>query len=385
MKAVAAASWFDGERYHDSPVTIVFDGGMIADLLPGEHELGEETIRCACATPGLVDAHCHLFLDGGELDARRRIEYLDAPVEQMMTVARANVARTLERGITLVRDAGDRYGINHAVRNESRRLEVRSAGLALRRPRRYGAFMAREVETIDEARTAVSEIAAAADDLKIIQTGIIDFESGAVKGGPQFDLETLREIVRCAHSFGLRTFAHCSGADGIEVAVNAGVDSIEHGFFINESLLRRMAEQGTAWVPTFSPVHFQAQRPEVAGWNAATARKLAAIVDAHREQVARAAQLGVNLVAGSDAGSPGVEHGAGLIDELFHFLDCGLTLEQTLRAATSRPRQLWNAPAAEIRAGSPVNLALFAGDPFRDPRCLRGPVQALRGNMSGPY
>ena len=378
MKAVVAASWFDGERYHASPVTIVFDGDRIADLRAGVHEVAGETIRCACATPGLVDAHCHLFLDGGELDARRRVEYLEAPPERMMAVARANVARTLACGITLVRDAGDRYGINHAVRNETSGLEVRSAGVALRRPRRYGAFMAREVATMDEARAAVGEIAVAADDLKIIQTGIIDFDSGTVKGGPQFDLETLREIVRCAHAFGLRTFAHCSGADGIEIAVAAGVDSIEHGFFITEGLLRRMADQGTAWVPTFSPVHFQAQRPETAGWNADTVRKLAAIVDAHREHVARAAQLGVNLVAGSDAGSPGVEHGAGLIDELFHFLDCGLTMAQALHAATSRPRRLWDVPAADIRAGNPVNLALFAGDPFRDPRCLRGPVQAVR-------
>ncbi len=378
MKTIAAASWFDGERHHDSPVMLVVDRGRIVELREAGPAAAAPDERYAFLMPGLVEAHCHLFLDGGELDFGARTHYLDAPLDTMLEVAHANVARTLAQGVTLARDAGDRYGVNHAMRAESRALEVRSAGVALRRPKRYGAFMAREVASLDDALAAVREFAASADDLKIIQTGIIDFESGTVKGGPQFALDELRRIVGLAHDLGLRTFAHCSGTEGIDVAVRAGVDSIEHGFFITEAILRRMAGQGTAWVPTFSPVDFQWRRPELAGWSPPTVAKLRAILDSHREHVALAAHLGVNLVAGSDAGSPGVEHGAGLIAELNHFLDCGLTMEQTLRAASSLPRRLWGGPAAEIRCGAAANLALFDADPFRDRAHLSRVAGVLR-------
>lgn len=393
MKSIAADAWFDGEGYHATPILLRIDRGRIVELReggfadwnrataaattvpattvptapPSTGEDGSTVHRCACLMPGLVEAHAHFFLDGGELDFAQRNRYLDSPPAAMLEIARANVRRTLARGITLARDAGDRFGVNHAIRAESKSLRVRSPGIALRRPKRYGAFMAREVSDLREALAAVHDIAAAgADDLKIIQTGIIDFESGSVKGAPQFELDELRTIVALAHELGLRSFAHCSGTEGIDVAVRAGVDSIEHGFFMTGEILLRMADQGTAWVPTFSPVHFQWQRPELAGWKAQTVAKLRAILDSHREHVALAARLGVHLVAGSDAGSPGVEHGAGLIAELNHFLDCGMTMAQALRAASSLPRRLWGVEPAQIRIGAAVDLTLFDADPFHD-------------------
>lgn len=370
MKSLVAARHFDGERYHAEPVTVVIDGGRIVDVLDGEQAVGDSLGRHAFVMPSLVEGHCHLFLNGADRDLARRAEYLEAPLERMMTTARENVARSLAHGVTLVRDAGDRYGVNHRMRAESPVCAVRSAGIALRRPKRYGAFMAREVATLEEVRAAVHELAASADDLKIIQTGIIDFDAGVVKGAPQFDLEALSLIVRQAHDAGIKTFAHCSGTEGIQVAVDAGVDSIEHGFFMTKEILHKMAAQGTAWVPTFSPVDFQWRQPAVVGWTDDTVAKLRAILDAHRDHVAMAAEMGVNLVAGSDAGSLGVDHGRGLIDEIFHFLDCGMPMEQALQAASTRPRRLWGAEPANISIGHRANLIIMAADPFTDCHAL---------------
>src|ERR1019366_3286367 len=98
--------------------------------------------------------------------------------------------------------------------------------------------------------------------------------------------------------------------------------------------------------------------------------------DSHTEHVALAAQIGVNLIAGSDAGSPGVEHGKSLVDEIFHFRRCGVSMEQALRSATSRPRELWGAPSADIRKGSRADMIVLAGDPFIDSEYLRH-VQAV--------
>ncbi len=377
MKTLIAKSWFDGTSYHKAePVTLIVEGDRIKDLIPGTHSMTGEAEICEFVMPGLAEGHCHLFLDGRELDYRKRTEYLDAPIEQMMQVARDNVQRHLACGVTLVRDAGDRFGVNHRVRDETRSLDVRSAGAGLRRAKRYGSFIAQEVDTRDDIRVAVRELAKSSADAKIIQTGIIDFASGTVKGTPQFNLEDLTFLVACAHGAGMKTFAHCSGTEGIRIAVAAGVDSIEHGFFMTRDLLSRMAGQGTAWVPTFSPVHFQWEVPEAAGWSQETVARLSGILDSHAEHVALAAQIGVNLVAGSDAGSPGVEHGSSLVDEIFHFLSCGIAMERALRSATSRPRELWGAPSADIRKGGRADMIVLAGDPFVDSVHLRH-VQAV--------
>jgi imidazolonepropionase-like amidohydrolase len=382
--AIVAASYFDGEKYFpDGPYTMVVENGDITDVAAGDFSdaLEKRKIpvrRAPFLMPGLVEAHCHLFLDGGQLEFQVRSEYLNATSDEMQEVARANVAANLAAGVTLVVDAGDRYGINHAIRSESRTVTVRSAGLGLRRPGRYGSFMAREVAGHAEIEAAVREIGKTADELKVILTGIIDFEAGGVKGKPQFNEEELRLIVSLARRQGLRTFVHCSGIDGLETAVAAGVDSIEHGFFMTREVLQGMAEQGIAWVPTFSPVHFQWQHPEIAGWNGQTVANLRRILDSHLEHVGLAAELGVPLIAGSDAGSHGVRHGQSLIDELDFFARAGLPMEDILRAATSLPRQRWGVAPARLAAGQQAECVALAGSPFDDPVHLHHLVEVFR-------
>jgi imidazolonepropionase-like amidohydrolase len=381
---VRARSYFDGEELHaaaEGPFLIAISDGIIESIAPRAAD-AQADVEAPFVMPGLVEAHAHLFLDGGELDPGRRSDYLNAGVPEMMETARANVARSERAGITLIRDAGDRYGINHAIRDEQRReragVTVRSPGLGVKRPKRYGGFMARDVEPGGDIEAIVGDIAATADDVKIILTGIIDFASGSVKGAPQFDEAELRAIVAAAHARGRRSFAHCSGLEGLEVAVSAGVDSIEHGFFMTRDILRHMAEKGIAWVPTFSPVHFQWAHPEIAGWDAAAIANLRRILDSHLEHVAIAHALGIELVAGSDAGSPGVVHGVALIDELFHFLEAGIPMRDVLRSATSRPRRLWDLPAVNIRPGNAAELAIFDQSPFIDPTGLRGTSARLQ-------
>lgn len=365
QQAIITDSYFDGQDYQDNgPYTLIVDKGVITKIIPGSHGIEGETHHHRFVMPGMVESHCHLFLDGAELDLSVRNNYLKVPAEQMLEVATANTAQSLAAGITLIRDAGDQYGINHRIRDRVQSPVIRSAGLALRRPKRYGSFMAREVGSGREIIAAVREIAETADDLKIIETGIIDFAEGCVKGEPQFDLSALSLIVYTARECGLKTFAHCSGAEGIDVAIQAGVDSIEHGFFITPDQIGQLADRGIAWVPTFSPVDFQWQRPGLVGWDADTVANLSNILDGHYRSVAMAGDKGVNLVAGSDAGSMGVVHGKALIDELFFFLRAGLSMTQVLRSVTSVPRKLWQAESADIRVGNKVDIVALAESPF---------------------
>jgi len=375
---IRTKSYFDGDAYHPEnggPYLIAVREGRI-DFLALDSADAPVTATAEFVMPGLVDAHVHIFLDGGELDLEKRNAYLKAGHDEMMEVARHNVARTPCSGVTLARDAGDRHGINHGIREELRKdpaavMSLRSAGMGVKRAKRYGSFIARDVGPIEEIPGVIQELAATGDDVKVILTGIIDFEAGAVKGAPQFNTEELQCIVGEARRMGRKTLAHCSGEEGLKVAVAAGVGSIEHGFFMTRELLPRMADKGIAWVPTFSPVHFQWARPEVAGWSEATIGNLRRILDSHLEHVALAYKVGAEIVAGSDAGSPGVKHGEALIDELFHFLAAGLPMEEVLRSATSRPRRLWNMPSTNIEKGSRAELVLFDSSPFADPHSLR--------------
>jgi len=377
-------SYFDGERHRDAgPYRIEVEDGVIARIERGrpgrlDRTAGGQVVHAPFVMPGLVEAHCHLFLDGGELDLEKRKQYLSASRDQMLGVGRRSLGENLAAGVTLIRDAGDIHGINHQLRgalshqhDNAVAPDLRSPGCALRKAGRYGSFMALETTDAQSIVQTIRQLAPAADDLKILLTGIIDFEKGQMKGEPQFDLSEARLIVAVAREYGLKTFAHCSGLDGLRIAVKAGIDSVEHGFFMDRQMIAAMADQRIAWVPTFSPVWFQFEHPQYCGWNAASVARLREILDRHFEHVAAASDAGVPIVAGSDAGSYGVPHGQGLIAELFFQRRAGMPLEKVLASATSTPRKLWGRPPADIVPGNEINLLAMDGSPFDSLENLR--------------
>lgn len=375
MTTLTVGSYFDGERHHDrGPYALRFDGAVLRAIEPAAPDT---PLDAAFAMPSLVEAHAHLFLDGGLLDLPARAEAMKADRDAMLATARRSLTQARSAGVGLVRDVGDRWGINHQLRDETAGgpgIRVRSCGVALRRPGRYGGFMGREVADDEAIRTAVDEIAERGDDVKVLLTGIIDFAKGTVPGTPQFDADAVRLITGRARTHGRPTLAHCSGAAGLEVAVAGGIGSVEHGFFMTRAILERMAGDGIAWVPTFAPVAFQGARPEYAGWPPETVAVIDGIVARHREHMALAHALGVPVLCGTDAGSHGVEHGRAMIDEMMVLLGCGLPMEAVLRAATALPRRLWGAPANDVVPGASPDLLLLAGSPFDDPEALRAPL-----------
>jgi imidazolonepropionase-like amidohydrolase len=394
---IVTGSYFDGTCHRDhGPYTVEIVDGVIETIHRGDsgqaiaalnfraHGEASRVIHAPFVLPGLVEAHCHLFLDGAELDVQKRRDYLNASLDEMLAVGRRSLAQNLDAGITLIRDAGDLHGVNTRLKAELAgqggvHPDLRSPGRALRKTGRYGSFMAVEASDTNSIVRTIFELAATADDLKVLLTGIIDFEKGCMKGGLQFDLPEAKLIERLARELGLRTYAHCSGIEGLRVAVEAGIQSIEHGFFMEREILQAMLEGGIAWVPTFSPVHFQHARPELAGWNAQTVAGLWRILENHFQHVALAARMGVLVVAGSDAGSYGVPHGRGLIDELFFQHHAGMPLEKVLASATSVPRRAWGCASADIVPGNPANLTVLEGSPFRDTANLRRVRCVIRG------
>jgi len=372
--AVVCAEWFDGERRHAGPATMKIADGRLVGVAAGDHgealaAQGWPVQRHAFVMPGLVDAHVHLFLDGAPTDAALRSAHLKQEVAQLADAARGSARRNLAAGVTLVRDAGDRHGINNRVRDEARDAaagmsRVRSGGLGIKRAKRYGAFMATDVEDADSIRGSVARLAASNDEIKLILSGIIDFDAGAVTDEPQFDAEAASLVVATAHACGRKVFAHCSGVKGLDVAVAAGVDAIEHGFFMTAEHLARMRDLDLAWTPTFCPVHFQWAHPEAVGWSPNTVGNLRRILDQHAEHVRLASEFGVRLLLGTDAGSMGVVHGDAVAQEADRFQEAGLPVAAVLRAATQTPRRHFDHPAALLAVGVAWEALALSASPF---------------------
>ena len=386
---VATEGSFDGERYCAGPLTLHLDGGRIREVSTGDYGgafegRGVRVVRGAFVMPGFVDAHVHLLLHGVPVDGPSRAAHAKQPVEALLEAARASARQSLRYGVCHVRDAGDRYAINDMIRDEvaggaTGMTKVYSAGIGLKRPKQYGAFIGLDVTDRASIIAAVTERNVRADAIKIVLTGLIDFERGAVTDEPQFATEEAALIVNAAHRCGKPTLAHCSGLKGLEVAAEARVASIEHGFFMSRAMLALMCERRIAWTPTFCPVHFQWACPQACGWSQAAVSNLRRILDAHREHLRLAHEMGVELLLGTDAGSMGVEHGKAVTQEIRHYVEAGLPLEAALKAATTTNRRHLGLPDARIAPCNRFEALLFEESPFAKLSALESPCRIWSG------
>jgi imidazolonepropionase-like amidohydrolase len=177
-------------------------------------------------------------------------------------------------------------------------------------------------------------VAGGADRIKLLVSGIINFKEGQVTVPPQMPVDEVLALVEAARSNGRQTFAHASGTEGVENSIEGGVNTVEHGFFITEDQLMKMRDRQIAWVPTFAPVQLQIDRAADLGWDDVVVGHLKRIIESHQQMLRRAHELGVSIVAGSDAGSCGVPHGVGFIEELCHMERAGVPPMAVLCAAT---------------------------------------------------
>ncbi|MCG3118542.1 MAG: hypothetical protein ALAOOOJD_00762 [bacterium] len=309
-------------------------------LNPGQDqpdaELNEYTLL-----PGLIEAHAHLFLAGGELDFAKRNAYLKQTPQELLSASRRRLEKLLRIGIIAIRDAGDKHGVGLALsklyESEDKPLMpyVDSPGAAIHHKGRYGGFMAEPIENHQALKACVEcRVRAGADRIKLIATDIIDFKAGRVINEPQMTTQEITELVSAAKCFGKQTFAHASGDDGIECVLDAGVDSVEHGFFIRAEQLAKMRDRQIAWVPTMAPVQKQIDHAEYFGWSEKIISNLQKILEQHAASLVKAHAMGVQIIAGSDAGSCGVAHGIGLLDELELMARAGLSAIAVINAAT---------------------------------------------------
>lgn len=329
--------------YSGAGISFVGAGGRTPPrelLRPGQEKPDADAPDCTML-PGLIEAHAHLFLEGGELDLEKRASYIKQSPDALLACARNRFASLVRLGISGVRDAGDRDGVGLALsrlcQSAGRPLMpyVESPGAAIHHKGRYGSFMADPLENYASPADCVkARVDAGADRIKLIPTGIINFKKGMVTTEPQMTTDEILQLVAAAKSFGRQTFAHASGDVGIDRVIDGGVDSVEHGFFVRDDQLARMRDRQTAWVPTFAPVQEQVDHADRMGWDAEVVANLRGILDRHGASLARAHEMGVLIVAGSDAGSVGVAHALGLLYEMELMERAGMPAISVVNAAT---------------------------------------------------
>jgi imidazolonepropionase-like amidohydrolase len=362
--------------------SVLFAGEELppADLLnPGQHQPDHDLPQFTLL-PGLTDAHTHFFLEGGELDPDKRSAYLKQTPVQLLDHARQRLDKLVRLGIIAARDAGDRDGVGLALSKLDSSSErplmpyIDSPGAAIHMRGRYGSFMAEPFEDCLTPRQCVEErVKAGADRIKLIPTGIINFKKGAVTAAPQMSGERVGEFVAAAKSFGKQTLAHASGDIGIDHVIDGGVDSIEHGFFVRDDQLARMRDKEIAWVPTFAPVQCQVDHAKWMGWDAEIVGNLKKILNAHAKSLMKAHGMGVQVIAGADAGSYGVAHGLGLLYELELMQRAGLSPLAVINSATGAgsKRLAFKENFGQIKPGFLSRFILTHHSPLEDVANLR--------------
>ncbi len=248
------------------------------------------------------DCHMHMILDG--LDWRAAIaRHRNAPDEPF-------IRRVLEayrrEGFVYLRDGGDRWGAGARARELSSEYGItyRTPLAPLCRKGHYGAFIGTTYETLREYAALVRlQRQQGADFIKIMISGLMDFDRFGVLTEPGMDPAEIRELIHIAHEEGFSVMAHANGAETVLAAAQAGVDSVEHGAYQNGESLHAMRENGTVWVPTLSTIG------NLRGKGRFSESDVQQILASAQENVSAFAAMDGLLAPGTDAGAWAVPHG----------------------------------------------------------------------------
>lgn len=262
------------------------------------------------------DGHIHFFMNGRTVN-----------LEGLLFLKE----KFLNHGITEVFDMGDREMTGLRAKDVfGESIRVKTCGSGLYKKGGYGKFLGLEVSDKDEIKRVISELSSRkVDFIKVINSGIVSLRvSGLVTEGG-FSKEELRIICSESAERGLPVFAHANSDRSIRDAVEAGVSSIEHGFFITDETIDMMKEKEVSWTPTVFAFSI-AMRSEMKGPDGAVIRR---IIEGHLKSIKYAATIGLRLRIGTDSGSKGVRHGDSFFEEVRFFEEAGLSLEEIMAAS----------------------------------------------------
>ena len=316
--------------------------------------------------PGLFNCHVHMCLDAAEE------EHYYKSVCEMTVEALTYFKQYLESGVTFIRDVG---GINFldlelkkmakAGRVLAPDMQVSAKCICMTGG--HGWEIAREADGPADCRMAAREqLKAGADWVKVMATGGV-MTNGVEPGSPQLTEEELRAAIEEAHKVGAKTATHAQGMTGIKNALRAGIDSIEHGFYMDDWCFEWMKEHDVYYVPTLAAMYWIKVNGTAAGIADYVVRKVENAFDDHKATFLNAYKSGVKIVLGTDAGTPFNDHSM-TAHEILLMERAGMEPWDALRAGTIVAAQMCGVDAVcgSIEVGKKANLAVFAENPLEN-------------------
>ena len=279
------------------------------------------------------DCHIHMILDG--------VYYRDAIDHQKNNPDEALIRGRLqdyaERGITYLRDGGDGWGVGLRASRLAGEYGItyRTPVSNLCRKGHYGAFLGWEFADLAEYRSLVAKVKAMGGHfIKIMVSGLMDFNTfGAITDTP-CSYELCRDLISVSHDEGFAVMAHANGSEAVSNALKAGVDSIEHGAYLQEEVLCQLAESGAVWVPTLVTVG------NLRGLGRFPDNVLEPLLELQQRNVGYAAAKGAQIALGTDAGAYAVYHAESVQQEYALLRAClGENTDETLRQGEAEIRR----------------------------------------------
>ncbi len=382
-------------------MTIVVDGQRIAAVESGytAPAAGDKVIDLKSATvmPGWIDCHVHLDQQTSPTSVLENFQL--NPGDWALQGA-FYAKKTLLAGFTTVRNLGDHNNSTLALRRAINLgmvdgPRVYSAGKSIATTGghadptngRSAALMGDPgpidgvINGPDEGRKAVRQrYKDGVDVIKITATGGV--LSQATSGmAPQFTPEELKAIIDTAHDYGLKVAAHAHGTEGMKRAIEAGIDSIEHGTFMTDEIIALMKSHGTYYVPTISAGKFVAEKAKVDGFFTPIVRPKAAMIGPLIQATFKHAyESGVKIAFGTDQGV--APHGDNA-REFVYMVEAGMPAVAAFKSATIEAAKLIgiDKDAGTIAAGKWADLVAVPGDPLADIKLVMKPSFVMKGGV----
>ncbi len=354
-------------------VTVLVEGERIVKVAQGNITIGRGAqaipMEGQMLLPGFIDSHVHLCMDASP-DPMTSVL---SESQTMTTLKAADFAKqTLLAGVTSVRDMGGKDGIDLGLRQAIHSglipgPRMLASGKLICMTGGHGWQVGLEVNGVDEVRRAArAQIKAGVDIVKLMATGGV-LTPAVEPGSEQLTEAELRAGVEEAHKAGKKTATHAMGTKGILNALHAGIDSIEHGVYLDEEAVALMKQGDVPLIPTISALFNIESKGFAAGIPAFAVEKTLKVKPFHLESIRMAREAGVRIAMGTDAGTPFNRHGENL-GELKFLVDCGFAPMEAIEAGTRIAAQVLGLEQelGTVEEGKLADLVLVAGNPLED-------------------
>ena len=356
-----------------SAVDILIENGRIQAILPQGEVAVEDAfhldVQDKTVLPGLIDTHVHICFDP---NPGHHASWVSESISTHTIRGARNARAMLESGITSIRTLGTPHDLDLTIRDAIRQgiipgPRIIAAGRGISMTGGHGHYISMESDGPEAVRKAVrTAIRNGADVIKLFITGGV-MSPGGKPGRPQLNRDEIDVAILEAHKIGLKVTGHAEGKQGVSDALAAGIDCIEHGYFMeNEEGLAMLVEKGVYLVPTLMAYQLIAYGLD-AGVPPEAAANAEMALEYNTVGFRKAVRAGAKIAMGSDAGTAFNDHGRSW-RELTFMVKYGMTPMQALVAATRSGAELLGigSDVGTIEEGKLADILVVEGDPLTD-------------------